>query len=130
MAGSLARYFRFAERSTNLATELRAGLTTFMVMAYIIFVNPIVLAGAAEDDGVHEDDVGHDHERGQARAELGREVRRALREAEVASERSGHGAGRQFTRSDAAELGSSMGPAGPRRPPAPDGALEPRYDGI
>ena len=46
MAGSLARYFRFAERSTNLATELRAGLTTFMVMAYIIFVNPIVLGGA------------------------------------------------------------------------------------
>src|SRR2546429_7677957 len=46
MAGSLARYFRFAERSTNLATELRAGLTTFMVMAYIIFVNPIALGGA------------------------------------------------------------------------------------
>ena len=46
MAGSLARYFRFAERSTNLATELRAGLTTFMVMAYIIFVNSIVLGGA------------------------------------------------------------------------------------
>src|SRR5438445_11186180 len=46
MAGPIARYFRFAERSTNLATELRAGLTTFMVMAYIIFVNPIVLGGA------------------------------------------------------------------------------------
>ena len=44
MAGaSLARYFRFAERSTDLATEVRAGVTTFMVMAYIIFVNPIVL---------------------------------------------------------------------------------------
>ena len=43
MAGSLARFFRFAERRTDLATELRAGLTTFMVMAYIIFVNPIVL---------------------------------------------------------------------------------------
>jgi adenine/guanine/hypoxanthine permease len=44
MAGaSLARYFRFAERSTDLGTELRAGVTTFMVMAYIIFVNPIVL---------------------------------------------------------------------------------------
>src|SRR5204862_7424903 len=46
MAGPIARYFRFAERSTDLATELRAGLTTFMVMAYIIFVNPIVLGGA------------------------------------------------------------------------------------
>jgi AGZA family xanthine/uracil permease-like MFS transporter len=40
---SLARYFQFAERKTNLATEVRAGLTTFMVMAYIIFVNPLVL---------------------------------------------------------------------------------------
>ena len=43
MAGSLASFFRFAERRTDLATEVRAGLTTFMVMAYIIFVNPIVL---------------------------------------------------------------------------------------
>ncbi|HKB26519.1 MAG TPA: NCS2 family permease [Methylomirabilota bacterium] len=43
MACSLARFFGFAERRTDLATELRAGVTTFMVMAYIIFVNPIVL---------------------------------------------------------------------------------------
>jgi len=42
-SAALARYFRFAERSTTLGTELRAGVTTFMVMAYIIFVNPIVL---------------------------------------------------------------------------------------
>jgi AGZA family xanthine/uracil permease-like MFS transporter len=31
------------ERRTTVATELRAGVATFMVMAYIIFVNPIVL---------------------------------------------------------------------------------------
>src|SRR4030095_6939000 len=43
MAGLLARYFGFRERATDLATEIRAGLTTFMVMAYIIFVNPIIL---------------------------------------------------------------------------------------
>src|SRR5919198_1018483 len=43
MAGPIARYFGFTERSTSLATELRAGLTTYMVMAYIIFVNPIIL---------------------------------------------------------------------------------------
>ena len=36
----LARFFRMGERSTDLGTEVRAGLTTFMVMAYIIFVNP------------------------------------------------------------------------------------------
>ena len=43
MAGLLSRYFGFRERSTDLATEVRAGFTTFMVMAYIIFVNPIIL---------------------------------------------------------------------------------------
>ena len=44
MAGaSLDRWFGFTRRGTDLATELRAGVTTFMVMAYIIFVNPIVL---------------------------------------------------------------------------------------
>src|SRR5215467_2407357 len=43
MVAILEGWFGFAERHTNLATEVRAGLTTFMVMAYIIFVNPIVL---------------------------------------------------------------------------------------
>jgi hypothetical protein len=43
MAGLLSRYFGFRERATDLATEMRAGFTTFMVMAYIIFVNPIIL---------------------------------------------------------------------------------------
>ena len=40
----LAGYFKFAERGTNLVTESRAGLTTFMVMAYIIFLNGIIIA--------------------------------------------------------------------------------------
>src|SRR5262245_41845219 len=43
MAGLLSRYFGFSRHSTNLATEVRAGFTTFMVMAYIIFVNPVIL---------------------------------------------------------------------------------------
>src|SRR2546428_5919790 len=43
MAGLLSRYFGFRERSTDLATEVRAGLTTFMVMAYIIFVTASIL---------------------------------------------------------------------------------------
>src|SRR5919197_4582627 len=42
-AGSLEQWFGFTQRHTDLPTELRAGVTTFMVMAYIIFVNPIVL---------------------------------------------------------------------------------------
>jgi AGZA family xanthine/uracil permease-like MFS transporter len=40
---AIARYFKFSERKTDLGTETRAGLTTFMVMAYIVFVNPAIL---------------------------------------------------------------------------------------
>jgi AGZA family xanthine/uracil permease-like MFS transporter len=40
----IASYFKFAERGTTLATEAKAGLTTFMVMAYILLVNPLILA--------------------------------------------------------------------------------------
>jgi AGZA family xanthine/uracil permease-like MFS transporter len=43
MTSFLDRCFRLRERATDVATEVRAGVTTFMVMAYIIFVNPIVL---------------------------------------------------------------------------------------
>src|SRR5215467_14333282 len=43
MAGLLSRYFGFSGHSTDLATEVRAGFTTFRVMAYIIFVNPVIL---------------------------------------------------------------------------------------
>ncbi len=46
----LARRFRFAERNTNARTEVLGGVTTFFVMAYIIFVNPSILTlnGSAE----------------------------------------------------------------------------------
>jgi adenine/guanine/hypoxanthine permease len=40
----LGRFFGFSERGTNLRTEVIAGLTTFMTMAYIVFVNPAILA--------------------------------------------------------------------------------------
>ncbi len=39
----MGNFFKFAERGTNLRTEVIAGLTTFMTMAYIIFVNPSIL---------------------------------------------------------------------------------------
>jgi AGZA family xanthine/uracil permease-like MFS transporter len=38
--------FRLRERGTTVGTEVLAGLTTFMVMAYIIFVNPAILSFA------------------------------------------------------------------------------------
>jgi AGZA family xanthine/uracil permease-like MFS transporter len=39
----LERYFRFEELGTNWRTEILAGCTTFVTMAYIIFVNPAIL---------------------------------------------------------------------------------------
>jgi AGZA family xanthine/uracil permease-like MFS transporter len=41
----LERYFKLSAWNTTLGTEAMAGVTTFMVMAYIIFVNPSILAG-------------------------------------------------------------------------------------
>jgi AGZA family xanthine/uracil permease-like MFS transporter len=46
---AIASYFKFAERKTDLATEIRAGVTTFAVMAYIIFLNPLILGVTTED---------------------------------------------------------------------------------
>ncbi len=39
-------FFKFSERGTNLRTEVIAGLTTFLTMAYIVFVNPGILSAA------------------------------------------------------------------------------------
>jgi AGZA family xanthine/uracil permease-like MFS transporter len=39
----LGGFFRFSERGTDIRTEILAGLTTFMTMAYIVFVNPAIL---------------------------------------------------------------------------------------
>src|SRR5579884_1570020 len=43
--GWLERYFGFAARGTTFARDTMAGVTTFVVMSYIIFVNPIILTG-------------------------------------------------------------------------------------
>ena len=43
---ALDRYFRFAEHGTTLARDTMAGVTTFIVMSYIIFVNPQILSFA------------------------------------------------------------------------------------
>ncbi len=40
------RVFKLQEHGTNVRTELVAGLTTFLTMAYIIFVNPSILGDA------------------------------------------------------------------------------------
>ena len=40
------RYFKVQEKGSSVRTELLAGLTTFIAMAYILFVNPNILADA------------------------------------------------------------------------------------
>lgn len=46
----LDRYFKISERGSSIRTELLAGLTTFMTMAYILFLNPLILSGADRTD--------------------------------------------------------------------------------
>jgi AGZA family xanthine/uracil permease-like MFS transporter len=47
---AIGRHFRLKEKRTNVRTELVAGLTTFLTMAYIIFVNPDILSQATGMD--------------------------------------------------------------------------------
>src|SRR5436190_3808357 len=42
----LERFFRLADNRTTARTEILAGVTTFLTMAYIIVVQPAVLSGA------------------------------------------------------------------------------------
>lgn len=42
----IERYFKIREKGSSVRTELIAGLTTFIAMAYILFVNPNILADA------------------------------------------------------------------------------------
>lgn len=42
----MADFFKLKERNTTVGREVMAGVVTFMTMAYIIFVNPGMLAGA------------------------------------------------------------------------------------
>ncbi|MFJ9885642.1 NCS2 family permease [Streptomyces sp. NPDC091287] len=41
----LDRYFHISERGSTVARELRGGVTTFMAMAYILLLNPLILGG-------------------------------------------------------------------------------------
>ncbi len=50
-SGFLERTFRLAEHGTSVRTELLAGLTTFLTMAYIVFINPSILADAGMPRG-------------------------------------------------------------------------------
>src|SRR5436309_3995443 len=47
----LDRYFGLTESGTNVRTEFIAGLTTFLTMVYIVFVNPQIPGNAGMDKG-------------------------------------------------------------------------------
>ena len=62
---AIDNFFKLAERGTSIGTEARAGVTTFMVMAYIIFLNPnILMAGfepPASESELHAGRAGRRH---------------------------------------------------------------------
>ena len=47
----MEKFFKLKEHKTNLRTELIAGLTTFLTMAYILIVNPLILSETGMDFG-------------------------------------------------------------------------------
>src|SRR5437868_7917958 len=49
--GGFARYFELARYKVTVGSEVMAGVTTFLVMAYIAFVNPIILTSVADRSG-------------------------------------------------------------------------------
>ena len=50
-AAPIDQFFGLSASGSSLATELRAGLATFLTMAYIMFVNPAILEQAGMDHG-------------------------------------------------------------------------------
>ena len=47
----MEKFFKLSQRGTDVKTEVMAGVTTFMTMAYILAVNPIILGASGMDNG-------------------------------------------------------------------------------
>ncbi len=45
------RFFKISERGSTVGQEVRGGLVTFLTMAYILVLNPIILTGGADKNG-------------------------------------------------------------------------------
>ena len=67
---ALDDYFKISERGSSVSTEVRAGVATFLVMAYIVFLNPIILEPLGFDfvagcgrHGTRSRDIEHHHGR-------------------------------------------------------------------
>ncbi|WP_175985729.1 NCS2 family permease [Microbacterium tenebrionis] len=48
---ALDRFFEITRRGSTIGSEVRGGIVTFVTMAYIVILNPIILTGAADVDG-------------------------------------------------------------------------------
>ena len=51
MTKTLDSYFKISQRGSTVATEIRGGLVTFFTMAYIVALNPIILAYSPDANG-------------------------------------------------------------------------------
>lgn len=51
MKEKISSYFELEQLNTNMKREMLAGFTTFISMAYILFVNPTVLGASGMDEG-------------------------------------------------------------------------------
>ncbi|MEV6769221.1 NCS2 family permease [Nocardia sp. NPDC051030] len=49
----LDRFFRISERRSTVSREIRGGITTFVAMAYVILLVPLILGGVTDIDGNH-----------------------------------------------------------------------------
>ncbi|QLD11350.1 NCS2 family permease [Microbacterium oleivorans] len=49
--GAIDRFFDISRRGSTVGTEVRGGLVTFVTMAYIVILNPIILSGKPDVDG-------------------------------------------------------------------------------
>ncbi|PWC03221.1 NCS2 family permease [Agromyces badenianii] len=50
-ANPVDRFFEITKRGSSLATEVRGGIVTFVTMAYIVILNPIILSAGVDIDG-------------------------------------------------------------------------------
>ncbi|MGI6873192.1 MULTISPECIES: NCS2 family permease [Amycolatopsis] len=56
----LDRFFKITERGSTVGREVRGGLVTFVTMAYIVVLNPLIIGSfSAQDAGAHKDLFGN-----------------------------------------------------------------------
>ena len=51
MTSTLEQYFKISQRGSSIGREVRGGVVTFLTMAYIVVLNPIILSNVADVDG-------------------------------------------------------------------------------